>query len=91
VSGPPSAVPSGEAVSSAALRAGSIAARCCGGARVVIEAVFLLDRGEAFLLDVLALGKDFLARRYEPLRERDGDDEEGLFARVESAPRCISW
>jgi hypothetical protein len=58
----------------------------------VIEAVFLLDRVEAlFLLDVLALGKDFLARRYEPLREGDGDDEEDLFARVESAPRCISW
>jgi hypothetical protein len=31
VSGAPSAVPSGDAVSSAALRAASIAARCCGG------------------------------------------------------------
>jgi hypothetical protein len=31
VSGPPIAVPTGEAVSSAALRAASITARCCGG------------------------------------------------------------
>ena len=31
MSGPPSAVPSGEAVSSTALRAASIAARCPGG------------------------------------------------------------
>ena len=33
VSGPPIAVPSGDAVSNTALRAASIAARCCGGDR----------------------------------------------------------